>query len=125
MFSRGKCGFAPKKAEKDGKTETVHVKNTGRLKELLVPGATVYLQRAANLARKTAWDLIAVRKGERLINMDAAAPNAVFGEWLRAGGAGFVPERIRPECVHGDSRFDFYFEAGERRIISPSSPGSS
>ena len=105
-------------AELDGQETVCHVKNTGRCRELLVPGATVYLQRAANPARKTAWDLIAVRKGELLINMDAAAPNAVFGEWLRAGGAGFVPERIRPECVHGDSRFDFYFEAGERRFFA-------
>jgi sugar fermentation stimulation protein A len=100
-------------------SETVcHVKNTGRCRELLVPGARVYLQKAAHPARKTAWDLIAVQKGERLINMDAAAPNAVFGEWLRAGGAGFVPDLIRPERVHGDSRFDFYFEVGERRVFA-------
>ena len=76
------------------------------------------MQRAANPARKTAWDLIAVRKGERLINMDAAAPNAVFAEWLRSGGAGFVPELLRPECVHGDSRFDFYLEYENRRIFA-------
>ena len=105
-------------AELDGRETVCHVKNTGRCRELLVPGARVYLQKAANPARKTAWDLIAVEKGARLINMDAAAPNAVFGEWLRSGGAGFVPERIRPECVHGDSRFDFYFEVGERRFFA-------
>ena len=94
----------------DGQETVCHVKNTGRCRELLIPGVTVYVQQAANPARKTAWDLIAVQKGNRLINMDAAAPNAVFGEWLREGGLGFVPEEVRPECVHGDSRFDFYFE---------------
>lgn len=102
----------------DGVETVCHVKNTGRCRELLVPGAEAYVQRAANPARKTAWDLIAVRKGERLINMDAAAPNAVFAEWLRSGGAGFVPELLRPECVHGDSRFDFYLEYENRRIFA-------
>ncbi len=102
----------------DGEEQVCHVKNTGRCRELLIPGAAVYVQRAANPLRKTAWDLIAVRKGERLINMDASAPNAVFSEWLRAGGPGFVPELIRPECVHGDSRFDFYLEHAGRRIFA-------
>ena len=102
----------------DGEKQVCHVKNTGRCRELLVPGAAVYVQKAANPARKTAYDLIAVRKGGRLINMDAAAPNKVFAEWLRAGGPGFVPELIRPECVHGDSRFDFYFEHGGKRAFA-------
>ncbi len=102
----------------DGVETVCHVKNTGRCRELLTPGATVYVQQAANPARKTGWDLIAVRKGELLINMDAAAPNAVFGEWLRGGGLGFVPELVRPECVHGDSRFDFYFEHDGRRCFA-------
>lgn len=101
--------------ELDGVRQVCHVKNTGRCAELLVPGATIYVQKAANPARKTAWDLIAVRKGQRLINMDAAAPNCVFGEYLAAGGLGFVPEHIKPECRQGDSRFDFYFQAGQRR----------
>lgn len=65
--------------------QRVHVKNTGRCRELLVPGATVYLERGTAPGRKTDWDLIAVRKGERLINMDAQAPNRVFEEWARAG----------------------------------------
>lgn len=102
----------------DGEKQVCHVKNTGRCRELLVPGAAVYVQKAANPARKTAYDLIAVWKGGRLINMDAAAPNKVFAEWLRAGGPGFVPELIRPECVHGDSRFDFYFEHGGKRAFA-------
>ena len=59
-----------------------HVKNTGRCKELLLPGATVYLEKSGNPERKTAWDLVAVRKGERLFNMDSSAPNAVAGEYL-------------------------------------------
>ena len=67
--------------EVEGKTETVHVKNTGRCRELLVPGARVYLEGSRNPARKTAWDLVAVEKGERLINMDSQAPNKVFAEW--------------------------------------------
>lgn len=101
-----------------GEVQVCHVKNTGRCKELLTPDARVFLQRSDNPKRKTAYDLIAVYKGERLINMDANAPNAVFGEWLRAGGLGFIPEMVKPECVHGDSRFDFYFEHGGRRCFA-------
>lgn len=93
-----------------GAKTVVHVKNTGRCRELLVPGALVWLEAARSPQRKTPWDLIAVQKGSRLINMDAAAPNAVFGEYLRSGGPGFVPELLRPECPHGQSRFDFYYE---------------
>ena len=96
--------------ELEGEPVVCHVKNTGRCRELLVPGAKVLLQGSVNPKRKTAYDLVAVWKGERLINMDAAAPNAVFGQWLREGGLGFVPELIKPEYTHGDSRFDFYFE---------------
>ena len=101
----------------DGAVITCHVKNTGRCRELLVPGATVYLEFSTNPARKTPCDLVAVCKGDRLINMDSNAPNAVAAEWLRSGGLGFVPEVLRPECVHGDSRFDFYFEHGGRRAF--------
>lgn len=104
--------------ELDGAETVCHVKNTGRCRELLVPDARVYIQRARNPRRATDWDLIAVQKGRRLINMDAAAPNAVFGEWLRAGGDGFFPENLRPECVHGDSRFDFTFEKDGRRVFA-------
>ena len=102
----------------DGQETVCHVKNTGRCRELLLPGALVYVQKASNPERKTGWDLIAVQKGQRLINMDAAAPNVVFGEWLRQGGAGFVPSKIRPESVHGDSRFDFYFEHEGRKVFA-------
>ena len=99
-----------------------HVKNTGRCRELLVPGAAVYLQESGNPARKTKYDLIAVEKGtgetgrppaagvSRLINMDAQAPNKVFQEWAEAGH--FLPglSLLRPETTWGNSRFDFYYE---------------
>ena len=90
--------------------ETVHVKNTGRCRELLVPGARVYLEPSSNPARKTPYDLIAVEKGEKLINMDAQAPNQVFAEWAAAGG--FLPDvtAVRREVVWGESRLDFCLE---------------
>ncbi len=99
----------------DGKELTVHVKNTGRCRELLVPGCTVYLEKSDNPARKTAFDLVAVEKGERLINMDSQAPNRLFAEWAKAGH--FIPglTLLRPETTWGRSRFDFYWEAGERK----------
>ena len=92
----------------DGQEQVVHVKNTGRCRELLVPGAAVWCQRSDNPARKTRYDLIAVEKGGRLINMDSQAPNTAAREWLEAGGLGKI-ENLRPETVHGDSRFDFSF----------------
>ena len=89
-----------------GRVETVHVKNTGRCRELLVPGVAVYLAEGQNPARKTRYDLVAVRKGERLINMDSQAPNAAALEWLRAGHLFPEGTEIRPEYTYGDSRFD-------------------
>ena len=94
--------------EIDGQEQVVHVKNTGRCRELLVPGAAVWCQRSDNPARKTRYDLIAVEKGGRLINMDSQAPNTAAREWLESGGLGKI-ENLRPETVHGDSRFDFSF----------------
>jgi len=90
--------------------QIVHVKNTGRCRELLIPGATVYLERGTNPARKTAFDLIAVEKGNVLINMDSQAPNRVFGEWAAAGG--FLPDvtSVYREYTYGDSRLDFCLE---------------
>ena len=95
--------------EIDGKKEICHVKNTGRCAELLTPRAVVWCQKAANPTRKTKFDLIAVQKGERLINMDSQAPNAAAKEWLLAGGLGEITE-LRAEVTHGDSRFDFAFQ---------------
>ena len=94
--------------EIDGKEEVCHVKNTGRCKELLVSGATVYCEVAANPDRKTKYDLIAVQKGSRLINMDSQAPNKAAGTWLKKGGLGNA-EQVRSEVTQGDSRFDFSF----------------
>ena len=95
--------------EIDGQLETVHVKNTGRCRELLVPGAGVFCQHFDSTARKTQYDLICVRKGPYLINMDSQAPNAAVKEWLLSGGLGPITN-LRPETVHGDSRFDFSFQ---------------
>jgi len=92
-----------------GKEEVVHVKNTGRCRELLQPGAQVWCQESSNPNRKTKFDLITVRKGERLINMDSQAPNIAAGEWLKAGGLGQT-QNLKAETFHGDSRFDFSFE---------------
>lgn len=91
-----------------GQVETVHVKNTGRCRELLPAGARVWCQKSGNPKRKTKFDLITVQKGQRLINMDSQAPNAAAGEWLRAGGLGELTD-LKAESVHGDSRFDFSF----------------
>lgn len=100
--------------ELDGKLETVHVKNTGRCRELLVPGAKVWCQRSENPARKTKFDLICVEKGPYLINMDSQAPNKAVQEWLLGGGLGQIRD-LRPETVHGDSRFDFAFRKGDKQ----------
>ena len=94
--------------EIDGQVETVHVKNTGRCRELLPVGAEVWCQKSDNPNRKTKYDLITVRKGDRLINMDSQAPNIAAGEWLRNGGLGKI-ENLKAESFHGDSRFDFSF----------------
>lgn len=105
--------------ELDGAAETVHVKNTGRCKELLLPGCTVYLEGSANPARKTRYDLVAVEKlrpglPPLLVNLDAQAPNRVFGEWMAAGWGEALglprPTLLRPETTWGNSRFDFYWE---------------
>ena len=94
--------------EIDGKEEVCHVKNTGRCRELLPVGARVWCLDAASPSRKTRYDLITVRKGERLINMDSQAPNTAAKEWLLAGGLGKI-ENLKAEAKRGDSRFDFSF----------------
>lgn len=94
--------------EIDGVPETVHVKNTGRCRELLVPGAEVWCQEFDSPKRKTRFDLYGVRKGQRLINMDSQAPNKAAMEWLQSCGLGPIQD-LRAEVRHGDSRFDFAF----------------
>ena len=101
----------------DGEKETVHVKNTGRCAELLVPGAPVYIQESVNPARKTKWDLIAVEKGKRMINMDSQIPNKAVQEWIEGGNLFPDVRLVRPETTYGNSRFDLYVEAGDSRIF--------
>ena len=100
-----------------GAEEKCHVRNTGRLKELLVPGARVWVQRSFDPERKTKYDLITVQNGERLVNVDSGAPNKVFAELALEGG--FLPDIsiLRAEQTYGDSRFDFYAEHSGRRAF--------
>lgn len=104
------------RVELEGKEEICHVKNTGRCRELLQPGARVWCRFDGNPNRKTHYDLIAVEKAGRLINIDSQAPNRVTEEWLAAGGLGPV-EALRREWQHGDSRFDFSFLQNGRRCL--------
>lgn len=95
----------------------VHVKNTGRCRELLIPGAVVILEPSQKPERKTAFSLIAVYKGETLINMDSQVPNYVVVEGLKAGKISEIrmAQNIKKEVTYGNSRFDIYFEAGEKK----------
>ncbi len=104
------------RVEIEGTERTVHVKNTGRCRELLVPGAAVLLERCRDYVqagRKTEYSLVAVYKGKLLINMDSQAPNQAAEEWLRKGGLGKAGN-IRREVTYGSSRFDLAFTMGER-----------
>lgn len=100
-----------------GKTEKVHVKNTGRCRELLTEHAAVFLEKSANPKRNTAYDLVAVRKGERLINMDSQAPNRAVEEWLNKRELFKDAVLIRPETAYRNSRFDFYVETPQEKIF--------
>ncbi len=100
-----------------GTIERCHVKNTGRCRELLVPGAEVYLSVPDNQGRSTKYDLIAVKKGDRLINMDSQIPNAAAAEGLRRIPMFSGVSRIRREYTYGDSRIDIYAEDGENRYL--------
>ena len=102
----------------DGREETVHVKNTGRCKELLVQGTTVYLEVSDNPDRKTKYDLIAVQKnGEKLINMDSQVVNSIASDWLKKGNIFTENAVIRREVTYGNSRFDIYVEDGQRKAF--------
>lgn len=103
--------------EIDGKTEVCHVKNTGRCKELLIPGADVFVQESNNKERKTRFDLISVYKGKELINIDSQAPNKVFGEWAKKSGFFGKIDYIKAEYTYKSSRFDFYIEAEKKKIL--------
>jgi len=99
--------------EVDGRLEICHVKNTGRCRELLVPGATVYINYSDKPTRSTRYDLIAVEKGRLMINMDSQAPNKVFGDFMRQGGFLDGVTHIKAEAKYRASRFDFYIERSE------------
>lgn len=103
----------------DGVRETVHVKNTGRCKELLLPGSTVILEDCESPGRKTRYDLVAVKKeGLGWVNIDSQAPNAAVKEWLESENSIFSnADLIKPEFGYGKSRVDFYVEIGDRRIL--------
>ena len=101
-----------------GKQEICHVKNTGRCKELLLPDADVLVQEVSGVGRKTKYDLIAVYKEERLINIDSQAPNKVFHEWLVGSDSWPDIKFIKPECRYQESRLDFYLETGSRKIFT-------
>jgi sugar fermentation stimulation protein A len=101
-----------------GETVVCHVKNTGRCRELLLPDSTVILDYPSSPNRKTPCDLIAVYKGDKLINMDSQAPNKVIGEWLASGGLSKGITLIKPECTYKNSRFDFYIEADGKKIFA-------
>lgn len=101
--------------EIDGVAQVCHVKNTGRCAELLVPGCRVWVQRARNTARRTAFDLITADRGDMLVNIDSQAPNRLFAEWAGNNVPGL--EEIKPEQTFGDSRFDFRIKAGGRDMF--------
>ena len=101
----------------DGKEELCHVKNTGRCKELLVPNAEVYVECHDNEKRKTKFSLVAVKKGDVLINMDSQAPNKVVKEWLEEKNGLGEPKVIKSEKKYGNSRFDFYLETNEKKCF--------
>ncbi len=99
----------------DGRETVCHVKNTGRCKELLLPGAAVWLEESDNPARKTRYDLVAVESRGYTVNMDSQAPNMIFAEWARAGG--YLPDLtdLMAETTYGASRFDFSYRVGEKQ----------
>ncbi len=98
----------------DGCKEIVHVKNTGRCKELLIPGCEVWLTAPGTPDRKTKYDLVAVRKDTRILfNIDSQAPNKVVKEWLKTQDY----DRVIPEYTYGDSRIDFYMERGDVKFL--------
>lgn len=98
----------------EGQIETVHVKNTGRCKELLIPGCEVWLNAPGTLGRKTKYDLVAVRKDSGILfNIDSQAPNKVVNEWLQSQNY----DTVLPEYTYGDSRIDFYMTRGEEQFL--------
>ena len=104
--------------EIEGEICICHVKNTGRCKELLIPGVTVFLEKSDNPSRSTKYDLVAVKKGEMLINIDSQAPNKVIYEWIKEEKLFKNITCFKPESRYGASRFDLYLEADGERIFA-------
>lgn len=104
--------------EIDGRVEICHVKNTGRCRELLIPGVRVVVQQSANPERKTKYDLIGVYKGDSLFNIDSQAPNKVVFEWLKERQPFGEITFLKSESTFGKSRFDFYFEIGDKKAFA-------
>lgn len=98
----------------NGEAVVVHVKNTGRCKELLIPGTKVFLEKAANPERKTPYDLVSVEKDGKIINIDSQAPNKVVKEWLESTGE---YDKVIPEYKYGNSKIDFYMEKGDQKYL--------
>lgn len=101
----------------DGEEQLCHVKNTGRCRELLIPGAEIFVQERDQAGRKTKYDLISVYKGSRLVNIDSQAPNQVMAEFLQAGGLFGSDSKVRREVQYKNSRFDFYIESGGEKCF--------
>jgi len=101
--------------EIEGKSQLCHVKNTGRCKELLTPGAKVFVQESDNFKRKTKYDLISIYKGDMLVNIDSSAPNKVFYEWLTDSDIKEDILFVKLEAQYKNSRFDFYIETAKSR----------
>lgn len=101
----------------DGDTIRCHVKNTGRLRELFVPGARCVLAMAENPARATPCDLIGIYRGDVLVNVDSQAPNAAAREWVLSGGLGSGVTLLKGEYTWGNSRFDLYAERGDEKML--------
>jgi len=103
--------------EMDGRTELCHVKNTGRCRELLLPGTEIWVQAASNPNRKTKFDLITVKKGARLINIDSQVPNRIFQEWITSSNYFPRVKSVKPESSFRSSRFDFYIQTDQDQIM--------
>lgn len=101
-----------------GEIVVCHVKNTGRCRELLLPGARVFLEESGNPNRKTRFDLISVYKGRELVNIDSQAPNKIFAEFVNESGVFGNITKIKPETAYKNSRFDFYIENDSERIFA-------
>lgn len=101
----------------DGREEVCHVKNTGRCREILIPGTEVWLEESNDPKRKTKYSLVTAKKGDMLINIDSQAPNKLVREWIEAGNILDSYDILRSEYTYGKSRFDFYAECGEEKHL--------